>query len=213
MTNIIEIVPAILSQNLADAENKIKLVEPYVRRVQIDIMDGEFVPNKTLSISEYASVKTPLIREVQLMVKEPEKYIDDCVRYGIDLVEFHLESNGNIWHCINKAKLSNLKVGIALKPETPLEWARQYLKSVDLVLLMSVNPGAGGQEFIPQTLERIRMLRAMWPNGIIEIDGGVKQENIEAIINAGANFLVVGTGIYNTENPKSTLKNIQKMIS
>ncbi len=210
MNQIVEIVPAILSHNLADAQNKIKLVESFVRRVQIDVMDGQFVDNETLSIDEYASIKTPLIREAQLMVKNPEAYLNDCKNFGIDLVEFHLESNGNPWSVIQKAKSLGMKVGIALNPDTPLERAREYLQSIDLVLLMSVNPGFGGQEFIPQTIERIKLLRAMWPDGIIEVDGGLKKGIVGQCAKAGANFLVVGSGIFGQENPAQTLEELQK---
>lgn len=209
---ITEIVPAILSQNIADAQNKIKLVEPYVSRVQIDVMDGQFVDNKTLSIDEYAKIETPLIREVQLMVKNPEAYLNDCKNFGIDLVEFHLESQGNIWNAIQKAKTLGLKVGIALNPDTPLERAREYLQSIDLVLLMSVHPGFGGQEFLPQTIERIKLLRAMWPKGIIEVDGGLKKGIVGRCTKAGANFMVVGTGIFGEENLAQTLKDLQKEV-
>ena len=205
-----EIVPAILSHNLADAQNKIKLVEPLVRRVQIDVMDGNFVDNKTLSVDEYANIKTPLIREAQLMVREPEAYLNDCKNFGIDLVEFHLESLGNPWSVIQKSKSLGLKVGIALNPNTPLERAREYLQSVDLVLLMSVNPGFGGQEFISETIQRIKLLRAMWPKGIIEVDGGLKKGIVGQCAKAGANFLVVGSGIFGEENLAQTLKDLQK---
>ena len=205
-----EIVPAILSHNLADAQNKIKLVEPLVRRVQIDVMDGNFVDNKTLSVDEYANIKTPLIREAQLMVREPEAYLNDCKNFGIDLVEFHLESLGNPWSVIQKSKSLGLKVGIALNPNTPLERAREYLQSVDLVLLMSVNPGFGGQEFISETIQRIKLLRAMWPKGIIEVDGGLKKGIVGQCAKAGANFLVVGSGIFGEENPAQILKELQK---
>ena len=210
MVNIVEIVPAILSHNLADAQNKIKLVEPFVRRVQIDVMDGQFVDNKTLSVDEYANIKTPLIREAQLMVREPEAYLNDCKNFGIDLVEFHLESLGNPWSVIQKAKSLELKIGIALNPNTPLERAREYLQSIDLILLMSVNPGFGGQEFIPETIQRIKLLRAMWPKGIIEVDGGLKKGIVSQCVKAGANFLVVGSGIFGEENPAQTLKDLQK---
>lgn len=205
-----EIVPAILSHNIVDAQNKIKLVEPHVARVQIDVMDGQFVDNKTLAVNEYAGIETSLIREVQLMVKNPEAYLNDCKNFDIDLVEIHLESPGNLWNVIQKARDLGLKVGIALNPETPVEIARQYLPAVDLVLLMSVHPGFDGQEFIPQTVDRIRLLRAMWPNGVIEVDGGLKKGIVGQCAKAGANFMVVGTGIYGEENPIETLKELQK---
>ena len=163
------------------------MVEPYVSRVQIDVMDGQFVDNKTLSVDQYASIETSLIREAQLMVKEPEAYLNDCKNFGIDLVEFHLESHGNIWSAIQKAKFLGLKVGIALNPDTPLERAREYLQSIDLVLLMSVHPGFDVQEFLPQTIERIKLLRAMWPKGIIEVDG-VEKGIVGRCVKAGANF-------------------------
>lgn len=210
MNKFVEIVPAILSHNIADAQNKLKLVEPFVSRVQIDVMDGQFVDNKTLSVDEYAGIETSLIREIQLMVKNPEAYLNDCKNFGIDLVEFHLESQGNIWNAIQKARSLGLKVGIALNPDTPLERAKEYLQSVDLVLLMSVHPGFGGQEFIPQTLDRIRLLRAMWPNGVIEVDGGLKEGIVGQCAKAGANFLVVGVGIFGQENPVEAIKDLQK---
>jgi len=143
-------------------------------------------------------------------VREPEAYLNDCKNFGIDLVEFHLESLGNPWSVIQKSKSLGLKVGIALNPNTPLERAREYLQSVDLVLLMSVNPGFGGQEFISETIQRIKLLRAMWPKGIIEVDGGLKKGIVGQCAKSGANFLVVGSGIFGEENPAQTLKELQK---
>ncbi|HLC99854.1 MAG TPA: ribulose-phosphate 3-epimerase [Patescibacteria group bacterium] len=210
---ITEIVPAILSYDAADAQRKLKIVEPYVHRVQMDVMDGAFVKNTTLSVADYGQIKTSLKREVQLMVSEPEKYIDDCVKYGMDLVEIHIESQKNIWTTIQKAKNANLKVGIAINPETPAERVRQYLQSADLVLLMSVHPGLGGQVFIPETLQKIKLLRAMWPSGIIEVDGGLKKGIVGKCAKAGANFMVVGTGIFNAADPLQALHDLRAEIT
>lgn len=210
---ITEIVPAILSNDLADVRQKIELVEPYVRRVQMDVMDGKFVSNTTLTIAQYGSVTTRLKREVQLMVAEPEKYLDDCANYKMDLVEIHLESQKNIWTAVQKMKNANLKVGLALNPETPVERARQYLQEVDLVLLMSVHPGKGGQAFLPETIEKIKLLRAMWPGGIIEVDGGLKKGIVGECAKAGANFMVVGTGIFDATDPLQALHDLQVEVS
>ncbi len=210
---ITEIVPAILSNDLADVRQKMELVEPYVRRVQMDVMDGKFVSHSTLTVAQYGSITTRIKREAQLMVAEPEKYINDCVNYGIDLVEIHLESQKNIWTAIQKAKNANLKIGIALNPETPVERVRQYLQAADLVLLMSVHPGQGGQEFLPETIEKIKLLRAMWPNGIIEIDGGLKKGIAGICAKAGANFMVVGTGIFEAADPLQALHDLQIEVS
>lgn len=207
-----QIVPAILSHDVEDFQYKTRAVEGIVERVQVDIMDGKFVANSTLQVEDIAKVPVNVQLEIQLMVEEPRQYLAALAGAHANLVEMHVESTEDLKSSIMEARSLGLQVGIALNPETPLESAVPFFSSVNLVLLMSVHPGFGGQEFISQTLERIRDLRKLGFRGIIEVDGGIKQEHLRPLIHVGADYLVVGSGIWDTPYPRATLLKFQQAL-
>jgi len=207
---MIEIVPAILVKTSEELEQRLKEVEPYVNRVQIDIMDGKFVPNKTIQPEEMKSFRTRLIKEAHLMVENNEKYVEDFLNLRFDIIIVHVESCKNIKEIIRKVKNRGKKIALALNPPTPLSAIKNVLNDLDMVLIMTVNPGFSGQGFMPEVLPKIRELRKMKKNLDIEVDGGIKLGNAKLVAEAGANILVSCSGIYNFENKKEAIELLRK---
>lgn len=192
-----QIVPAILTNNQEDYKNKISILEKIVSRVQIDIVDGQFAKNHTINSKEIAIVKTPLFLEAHLMADEPEKYIKDFNKTDVKLITVHIEScKDNINDILDKIHLLGIKAGVAINPETPIEQIKKIVNKTDLVLLMGVHPGFGGQKFITETLEKIKALRKSSSTIPIEVDGGINKENIKEIVQAGADYLVIGSSLF-----------------
>jgi len=213
MIQMIEIVPAILVKIPAELQQKLKEVEPYVKRVQIDIMDGKFVPNKTIQPEEMKSFKTKLIKEAHLMVEDNEKYVDEFLKLDFDMIIVHIESCKNVKKIIKKVKEQGKKVALAINPPTPLSAIKNYLDDVDMVLIMTVNPGFSGQGFIPEVSSKIKELRQMKKDLDIEVDGGIKIENAKIVLEAGANILVSASGIYNFENKKEIIEKFKQLTT
>jgi ribulose-phosphate 3-epimerase len=210
---MIEIVPAILVKTPAELQQKLKEVEPYVNRVQIDIMDGKFVPNKTVQPEEMKSFKTKLIKEAHLMVEDNEKYVDEFLKLDFDMIIVHIESCKNVKKIIKRVKEQGKKVALAINPPTPLSAIKNYLDDVDMVLIMTVNPGFSGQGFIPEVSSKIKELRQMKKDLDIEVDGGIKIENAKIVLEAGANILVSASGIYNFENKKEIIEKFKQLTT
>jgi len=180
--------------------------------IHIDVMDGNFVSNITMGpiiIKGIRKASSKLL-DIHLMIKNPEKYISSFVDAGADLITFHIETTNNPKNLINQIKDQGLKCGITLKPSTDIKRIEDYIDDVDLILIMSVEPGFGGQKFIPKMLDRVyyikEIINKLNLNTEISIDGDVKLSNAKTIINAGADILVVGTGIFGTLNPIETMK-------
>ncbi|HPJ80337.1 MAG TPA: ribulose-phosphate 3-epimerase [Candidatus Portnoybacteria bacterium] len=205
-----EIIPTILVKTFEEVKERIKLVENYVDWVQLDIMDGVFVENLTWNNPEdLKDFKTKVKLEAHLMVKNPEKIIDSWLEV-VDRIIVHYESSEKIQEIINKVHKNGKQIGVALNPETSIEVAKPFLNDLDLILLMSVQPGKGGQEFELEILEKIRNLRNIWPGGNIEVDGGVSDKNIKEIFNAGANLFCVGTYIYQSGDIKQVINKLKE---
>jgi len=207
---MIEIVPAILVKTSEELQQRLKEVEPYVNRVQIDIMDGKFVPNKTIQPEKMKSFRTNLIKEAHLMVEDNEKYVEDFLNLRFDIIIVHVESCKNIKEIIRKVKNRGKKIALALNPPTPLSPIKNVLNDLDMILVMTVNPGFSGQGFMPEVLPKIRELRKMKKNLDIEVDGGIKLGNAKLVAEAGANILVSCSGIYNFENKKEAIELLRK---
>jgi ribulose-phosphate 3-epimerase len=207
---MIEIVPAILVKNLGELNKRLKEVESYVNRIQIDIMDGKFVPNKTIQPEEMESFRTKLIKEAHLMVNDNEKYVDDFLKLGFDIIIVHAESCKNIKEIIKKVKSRGKKIALAVNPPTPLSSIKNVLNDLDMVLIMSVNPGFSGQGFMPEILPKIRELRKIKKDFDIEVDGGIKLGNAKLVAEAGANIIVSCSGIYGFENKKEAIELLKK---
>ena len=197
---MIEIVPAILVKTPEELKQRVEEVESFVNRVQIDIMDGKFVPNKTIQPEEMKDFKTKLMKEVHLMVEDNEKYVEDFLNLGFDMIIIHYESCKDIPGIIKKVKDRGKKIALAINPPTPLSAIKDYLDDLDMVLIMTVNPGFSGQGFDSSVLPKIRKLRNMKKDLDIEVDGGIKVGNVRLAAEAGTNIFASCSGIYNFED-------------
>jgi len=203
----IQISPSILSADFSQLGNEIKrLEEGGADMIHVDVMDGHFVPNLTIgppvikALRKQCSIKF----DVHLMISPVHKYIEAYADAGADIITIHPEATENLEESISKIKSLNKKVGVSLNPESKLDLITNYLEKIDLVLIMSVNPGFGGQKFMPEVLDKVKKLKDIKSknnmNFDIEIDGGINFDNCQSAIEAGANILVSGTTIFKSNN-------------
>ena len=210
----IQISPSILSADFSQLGNEIKrLEEGGADMIHVDVMDGHFVPNLTIGPPVIKNLRnhTKLPFDVHLMISPVHKYIKDYANAGADIITIHPEATNNLQETINNIKSFKKKVGISLNPDTKLNIIEEFLDQIDLVLIMSVFPGFGGQKFMPEVIEKIKNIKKIKDtkklNLDIEVDGGINFENKKVVINAGANILVSGTTIFK-ENNGDIKKNI-----
>ncbi len=213
---MVQVIPTIIAQNYQEIEEKINQIQEYVNWAQLDIMDGKFVANSTWpysfgEIKELKNLKTDLKLEAHLMVEQPEEIIDEWIDLGINRLIFHYESTQQHLEIIQKIKEAGLKAGLAINPKTPLELIDNLISKLDLVLIMTVNPGKGGQKLIPETISKIKSLREKHSEINIEVDGGINLETAKQVIQAGANLLASGSAIFNSQNIKETIKQMQNI--
>lgn len=211
------IAPSLLAADFLNLEKEVEMVnESEAQWLHLDVMDGRFVPNISfgLPVIEMVTKISRKISDVHLMIVEPEKYVEAFKDAGADVISVHIEACPHLHRNIQQIKSLGLQAGVAVNPHTPVSLLSDILADIDLVNLMSVNPGFGGQKFIPHTLNKIRELRAMIDekglNVKIEIDGGVTVENAATILEAGADVLVVGNTVFRSKNPGET---IQRLIN
>ncbi len=204
MQHIIKIAPSMLSSDFSNLQSEIeKCNSSHVDLIHIDVMDGHFVPNITIGPLIVKAIKphTQIPIDCHLMISEPDKYIAEFATAGADYISVHVEGAVHLHRTISLIKGLGIKAGIALNPATPLEYAYEAAEFVDFVLMMSVNPGFGGQKFITSFLRRASNLRNYLDNHNlqhveIEVDGGIKADNLASVIEAGANMIVSGSGIF-----------------
>jgi len=209
----IKIAASILSADFSCLEKEIKRVESAgADMIHVDVMDGHFVPNITIGPLVVKGIRriTKLPLDVHLMIKNPEKFIDAFVDAGSDMITVHIETVTKLGLQTLNSKLhaKGLKFGVSLNPNTPLSRIKGVLNSVDLILVMTVNPGFGGQKFIRSVLPKIKKLRTNY-SGDISVDGGINHKTAPGIIRAGANILAAGSYIFNARNPKAAIERLR----
>lgn len=204
MIKKVKIAPSLLSANFANLEADIRKCEAGGSdMLHIDVMDGHFVPNITIGAPVVKAINkvTDQILDCHLMISEPERYIDDFADAGADMISVHCEAQKHLHRVLSQITARGVEAGVVLNPATPLEYAFEVAEYCDFVLMMSVNPGFGGQSFIPSLFRRCeRLANYLSSNGLdkveIQVDGGVKFDNAKQIVDAGANILVCGSGLF-----------------
>ena len=209
------IAPSLLAADFLNLEKECEMVnESEAQWLHLDVMDGRFVPNISfgLPVIEMVTKVNKKVNDVHLMIVEPEKYVEAFKDAGADVISVHIEACPHLHRNIQQIKNFGLQAGVAVNPHTPVSLLNDILPDIDLVNLMSVNPGFGGQKFIPYTLQKIRELRQLIDdkglNVRIEIDGGVTVENAAEILEAGADVLVVGNTVFRSRDPKATISRL-----
>ena len=206
--------PSILAADFGKLAEQIKITEENgAKYLHLDVMDGVFVPSISFGMPVIKSIRKYSLQvfDVHLMIENPERYLDDFKVAGADIITVHAEATKHLHRTVTAIKELGLKAGVSLNPATPLSAIELVLSEVDMVLIMSVNPGFGGQKFIPFTLDKIRKLREMAPDIDIEVDGGVNKDNVAELVRAGANVLVAGTAVFGGDIAENTKGMIERM--
>lgn len=212
------VAPSILAADFANLEREVKMInESAADWIHVDVMDGVFVPNISLGIPVIEAVKRhakkPL--DVHLMIVQPERYVETFQKAGADVLTVHLEASTHLHRTIQYIKSVGMKAGVALNPHTPASSLSEIIADVDLVCVMSVNPGFGGQKFIEKTYDKVKALKKMIldsnSNALIEIDGGVNQLNAKALLDAGADVLVAGNFVFSAPNPTEVIARLKSV--
>ncbi len=210
----IRIAPSILSADFWRlGEEVAQIVRGGAHLIHVDVMDGHFVPNISVGIPVVEGLKahTSLPLDVHLMIMGPERYVAAFARAGADIIAFHVEATFHPHRVIQMIKEEGKMAGAVLNPSTPLNVLDYILGDLDMVLLMSVNPGFGGQRFIPSVMEKIRALRGRAPELDIEVDGGITLSNVQDVVRAGANVIVAGSAIFNSADPCGATKEMLRL--
>ena len=212
------IAPSILAGDFANLQQEIEMINTSLADwVHVDVMDGVFVPNISLGIPVVEAIKRhakkPL--DAHLMIVRPENYVEAFCKAGASIISVHLEACAHLHRNIQQIKALGCKAGVAVNPHTPVSSLSEIIQDIDLVCLMSVNPGFGGQKFIERTYEKVRELKSLiqdrGSNAQIEIDGGVNQQNAARLIEAGADVLVAGNFVFSSPNPKEVIERLKSL--
>ena len=210
---MIKISPSILSADFSklgfDVDRAQKGGAEYLH---IDVMDGVFVPNISLGAPIQKSIRkqSKMVFDTHLMIIDPIRYVDDFAKAGSDIITIHLESCDNVAETLEKIRSYGIKAGLSIKPKTPVTALKPFIGMFDMLLIMSVEPGFGGQSFIPESLDKIRESRALLPELDIEVDGGINADNINEVVKAGANVIVAGSAVFGKEDVTSAIALLRK---
>ena len=220
MSSEFKLAPSILSADFANLQSALSQCEEGgAHWIHVDVMDNQFVPNLTIGPPVVKSLrpKTNKFIDVHMMVIEPEKLVEPFARAGADLITFHIEATDNPQSVIDLIKSTGTKVGISIKPSTSMSDIEPFYDQVDLILVMSVEPGFGGQGYIPESTKRIRVIKqklneqCLQDRVMIEVDGGIKLFNAKEVIDAGADVLVAGSAIFGTDDPVQTINEFYQL--
>ncbi|MGC4021038.1 MAG: ribulose-phosphate 3-epimerase [Cyclobacteriaceae bacterium] len=211
------IAPSILAADFANLQREVEMInESQADWIHVDVMDGVFVPNISMGIPVVESIKKhakkPL--DVHLMIVQPEKYVEAFQKAGAETISVHIETCSHLHRNIQQIKSLNCKAGVAVNPHTPISSLSEIIQDIDLVCLMSVNPGFGGQKFIENTYRKVKELKSLIKErnskALIEIDGGVNQQNAKPLLEAGADVLVAGNFVFSSSNPKDVIQRLKQ---
>ncbi|HPE38736.1 MAG TPA: ribulose-phosphate 3-epimerase [Bacillota bacterium] len=214
----INIAPSILSANFAHLMDDIHRIENNATMLHIDVMDGHYVPNITMGVPVIQSIRkeTNMIFDVHLMIESPEKLVDIFADAGSDIITFHIETSDDPDKLIEHIHQLGKRAGISIHPDTPIEKVFPYLAKIDLILIMAVRPGFGGQKFLPQSLTRVEIVRKKLDDinskAILSVDGGVTTITAPQIICSGADVLVAGSAVFGKENPEKALEELRTCV-
>jgi len=208
----IKIAPSILGADYGDLNHYLQHLEPFSDMFHIDVMDGNFVPNMSIGAMVVDCIKTTLPLDCHLMINNPHKYIADFAKAGAHIITIHAEASKNLKKDIELIQSFNCLAGVSINPKTPVKKIEKILPLVDMVLIMSVEAGFGGQHFMPEVLPKIKEIRDKYPNLDIEIDGGIDDKTAPLAKSVGANVFVAGSYILKSDNPKKAAERLRKSV-
>jgi len=208
-----KVVPAILTKDTQELQTQLRTLKDQSRWVHIDIMDGKFVPQVSINLAELGEANQFFNLEIHLMVKEPEQYLQDCSAVGAKRVYFHLTGTKHPNVVLSRMEQYQFQRGIAINPETTVEQLAPYVESADAVLLLSIVPGAQGNEFIPEVAEKIPHIKALNEKLLVGMDGGIGKANIQDIFAKGVDYVVAGSAVWKAKDPIASLSGLEEMVN